>query len=918
MANAVVIKMTLDSQGVVTGVKEVTDQFKVLDGGLGKTGAKSSSVLGGMTKDHQNARTSSLLLSRTLGIEVPAGLEKVMAKSPAFVGAMSKMMAVGGVLALGAALVGVMNNLDEFKKRAENFGVSLQSAWEKTRTLFTGVESDLVKGQEYMQALKEAAPLMDKAKEATRSAALAGKEGFAGVSATLKENVKDVNLLVDKIKAAGREKFPIGSTQLAEVERTAEAEGRRAVAALQRSAQRESDVLARQIKVNMSTAQKEINAIGLVGVALIVQQEKDALAAIPELARKGQVEAETAQRQAHERATREIAKMHNDLHEQIDQMEHDTAIAGAEGYLRIEIDTENKIAALRADFIKKWGAAFIDDPKNPNNIARYEAWLAAEGDLQRGIKAIRTGGDRERVKLVQQNAEQVLQAESQAALAMVPEWQRGYQSILSANEDRLRTIQEQLGRHQIDEEEAARLTTAANIAAFGQIRDEHKRMVERLGADLESWADDIAGGRLFDRIKREFKKFMFQLLADWALGIARMKQAGNGLSAGGAGGSSFVGMLGSALGLGGSRSSGGTATSPATSAVASMAALGGMSLGSGGGIPSSGADLPGVRGLSASGASILTNNFGLGGLASQQKSQSSAANSVAGAVMTRLFGAKFVSSLNGVKMGKFSMSGSQLAMAGAGIALTGAMAGYQSGSMWQAGIGGAVGGAMTGYALAGSLGGPVGAAIGAGIFAASLFAGWLGRGKKKKQANIFADTEIIPGIKQTVDAYKNWQLDYAGATSQLGELQQRASAGLSQFGGIGDGVYKGKLQGAFAKAGEEIQRIEQERLRRNMGGRGIGMGVEQFHSGGYIGGAVGSERLILAKAGETVMNERATAENRQELDAMNRGEKSRSSGGDTYIIQAIDAKSFEQFLRDGGMRVIKSVSRRDELEYRTA
>ncbi|MGH9579367.1 MAG: hypothetical protein ACRD2R_00110, partial [Terriglobales bacterium] len=158
--------------------------------------------------------------------------------------------------------------------------------------------------------------------------------------------------------------------------------------------------------------------------------------------------------------------------------------------------------------------------------------------------------------------------------------------------------------------------------------------------------------------------------------------------------------------------------------------------------------------------------------------------------------------------------------------------------------------------------------------------------------------------------YKAFQLDFEGANSQLEDLKAQAFAELSKLGGIGKGVFAARVAPAIGAAQTQIAAIEAERQRRGA----LVFGPPQFHSGGLVGGHLrAGETLAVLRRGEFVVNEQATRKNLSELLRINSGG---AASGDSYhvTINAVDAKSFQQMLATGGIRVIKRALRTDLME----
>ncbi|MFL6310577.1 MAG: hypothetical protein ACJ71W_00600, partial [Terriglobales bacterium] len=227
------------------------------------------------------------------------------------------------------------------------------------------------------------------------------------------------------------------------------------------------------------------------------------------------------------------------------------------------------------------------------------------------------------VEMQQRAAEDMKTAQEDAALAVVPEWQRASAQIQIELNRRERAIEDQKLR-----ELAAEHLTQDQILAINQdadakrydaivqsdirIREENKRLTESLGSDLQSVFDDIGSGNIGKRILANMEKMFFQIVAQWLLSLSIMKSAagsilgsivfgpgstGAGVFGGGGGGSS-TSILGNILGVGGGISNaapsgaafqpGGIFSDPSSFAGGGglSSAIAGTSAATGGGLPS--------------------------------------------------------------------------------------------------------------------------------------------------------------------------------------------------------------------------------------------------------------------------------------------------------------------------------------------
>jgi hypothetical protein len=236
------------------------------------------------------------------------------------------------------------------------------------------------------------------------------------------------------------------------------------------------------------------------------------------------------------------------------------------------------------------------------------------------------------------------------------------------------------------------------------------------------------------------------------------------------------------------------------------------------------------------------------------------------------------------------------------------------------------GDAMAGMAI-GSMFGPEGALIGAGVGAAvGLIAGVsgaiMGEGGRLAARDYYKKS-IFPQIENDRNGYQGGDFQ-----SAIADVNKQAADGLtymrSKWGGsAADWVNQNYLRK------EQILAVGEIGARAKGGSYAVNMSAKQFHTGGLIDGfgdlaTSSTEGFIHAMLGEAVINPSVARTHAPAIDAMQsgaspaevasmyRGADGTSGGGDThhhYNINAIDAKGFDSFLRNGGARqIVKHVN----------
>ncbi len=445
--------------------------------------------------------------------------------------------------------------------------------------------------------------------------------------------------------------------------------------------------------------------------------------------------------------------------------------------------------------------------------------------------------------------DEVLSIERSAAIAAAPPWERANVSILASYQERMDKIREMLKTEgDVYEPYAARQATAAWNVAFAQTRD-------NMANQMETLFNDITSGNIGKAFLDMFKKMVFQMVATWILGMRGMRSAAAGAMGGGSGsvldtlfrsfGINFGGSGGAGAGAMGGGGLMGLDNLPLFSggagadfASGSMLGLG-ISAGQGAGVP--GVVLPSGSGPASA----------LGGI---------------GGFLSKLLGG----------------SGNPAA-----LAFMLPLALLTSGNSSAKHVG------------AFMLGGPI------GLILSFLFGGEHKGDKARREIM----EPLIAQIKVVRDSYDVFQTDYNTGIGELEKLRSDAITGLRKIGGrqvSGNTAGTNKL---VDTAEAYLKTTEAERARRGQ----IAFGPPQFREGGFVhpslasgmpsyfrsnalAFATGGEVPAILHSGEFVMNQSAVSRvGRDSLDRMNAG----GGAGNhfTFNINAIDAKSFEEFLR---------------------
>jgi hypothetical protein len=567
-------------------------------------------------------------------------------------------------------------------------------------------------------------------------------------------------------------------------------------------------------------------------------------------------------------------------------IKHEALISGLQARRQAEAASAKGEEQIRLELIAK--LAVLTDRERKQGFDLKDDRIAAEMEADHKIKELRD-----------KNAEDLISAQSAARVAETNDFYRNNAQIVADYERRVREIRKMQEDTVINDREADGLIVAAHRTMNAQIRDEHKRMVEQLGGELQSLADDIGSGNLGKRLVDNAKKIFYQILANWIITMRQMRGGAEGSTGGGGG---VLGGIGSIIfGPGSSGANVGAGSTPST--FPGQGFFGG---GLGGGIPGFGMfgapslgsmTTPSISSSNDSGSvSIGRSGNGPLGLSLGPRGSAlaglggilgvSAANKFGGntAALGAMIGIGGLAALYGPSASA-SLAAAPFApyLGPAAGGLVGFGVGYQTGSKTIGGLSGAGTGALVGLLAAGPIGAAIGGLVG---LVGGIFGGIFGGSKKRHEAQKIVD-QIFPQMQAIQDAYKGFQLDYVSALAGLEQLKQQSFPQLEKLGGEGR-KYERAMIPWFDKTRTLIDTIEAERQRRS----GLQFGPPQF--------AVGTS--FVQRTGLAVVHK---GEKISTADETRRQDRGSSSGDGVHIhLHTLDTKTMSTWLRNGGAQMI--------------
>jgi gas vesicle protein len=863
MASVAQVIIEVDDQAAGQAVSNLNNRIRSIDPSLQLVRRSSNDTMTHMVSDHTKAREAATLLAETINIQIPRSLRNVIAQVPAVASALVAAFQVVAVVAFANQVVKLVADIDGLKTAyAKAAETSLIMIGHLEEWLGLTDEQIRISGRlalETERFLKQRAlflPIVQQQRNLEQEAAAVTLQGLAAIEQKRKQQRDDILQLETQQLFAAKAAF--GETQ--QMERAREnihGAAARAMTAADELAAAQRVAFLEKEKLAFVQAEGQKAAANLRGMDLIRSQTETALRTIAEHERQGAIThalAESQKAAATVDGAQKTDKFLRDIESSTLQYQLQAHSQGAAGTTAIELQ-------LKGDLQRIHEQEFQDSILLPGRV--NAAWEKA---------------DNARLDLARKNLEEMTRLQADAALAMLPPWQRAYAQIASDAEQQLRQVQEALRKTEISQEDAASRIAAIQTAEFAHMRDQ-------LAGDLQSLFDDITSGNIGHRFLKEFEKMVFQMVATWMLSMKAMQGASSQTMGTGAGGildTIFGGIFGG-------RSGGSVRTPPFVAP--------GMSIDSGSGLfnlPRR--DISGIPDLSAvlpAGASTV----GAGGSAAV----GGAAGGALGGLLAKIFP-------YGLSIGRAKVSGAALGMLGATLGIDGFTRLLRGGSGPLGALETIGGATLTGFAI----GGPLGAGIGAIVGGISALFGWLfGSGKKKRARQQLSD-QLREQLSKIEDECNFYKLDYSGARDQVEQLRQQFADAEQKVGGS----QRDWVDPWVDKTIREMNSTETERMRR----AAISFGPAQFRLGGFVSPSLAASGAIpllpdslhfgsggavpaVLHAGEYVLRPEAVSQiGRPRLDRMNAGSSGDGDGGVHYHFAAgsvsmIDAKSFIEFQR---------------------
>jgi hypothetical protein len=732
----------------------------------------------GIQEGALKARESAALLGEEFGVKIPRALRGTIAQMALIGPAMSAAFSGLAVIAFAQIAIHAIDSVIEY----------IDSIDPEKLLAARLIHFDAVNRQRFHQAIKDI-------EEFTLQTKLATANESQKIEINLAEAIRKINEQLESAKAT----FGVKAAEKME----------QAILARKQLAAAQHLELEKKTAITVGAAEDAVSVSRARGVAQI-EAETNAQVHRIELEKAAGLNATVAEAQIAE-AREKGARKAEDLNREIVDKQRTLAAEGNRAILQAEASTSAGREQIEKQYLVKLNEITMREVAE--TLALKKQGITKEIVLDGERTAAKIENNHKVLELARQRADEEIQIETEAAIAMLPPWRRADAQIVLSAEDRIRKIREMEAK-----DKNFRIQGEREVGAIMQ-KEWHDR-VENMANQLEGLYNEITTGGIGQFFLKRFKHMLFEMVAAWILGMNQMRAASQGAMGGGGGG--ILGAIFGSLGLGGifGGGGGGSGQGGISSLPGVITNFGGGSGTGFGGIPSGNGDFGGETSGTSSGglAQVLglgpSAGGGFGGLGATLPSGAGPGGALGGPL--------------GLMLGKLGPLGqvlgkllSPLGMAGIGLV---AMNFGKGGVL--AGLGGAAGGA-----LMGAMFGPLGAAIGALV---GFFAGFFQHSTKK--ARLAIEAQIKAQSQKIEDAYNSFQMDFPTSHDQLEQLRTQGVDALKQAGVKDISRSRvGHVDHWIDKAEKEIGLTQAERDRRTA----ITFGPAQFRVGGLVGPSAG-------------------------------------------------------------------------------
>ena len=628
MAQTVQIEVTLDDQGVATGVQNIRGSLNDMGSSLQKTGQQGNLVFTAMKKNILDAHVAGQLFVRTTGIEMPRALEGVMARSQVlgpllraalpvaiFAAVIPVLVEIGEKIASTAQALGGMT--EETKKFNEENLKANQSALVDPKTLVIARQNiDSLRGQiqekqRFIDSLnKEDALTSIIFGYGTKTAELAAQRNklqqeliplLEKTGELAKgQNIEDLKAW-EQISLIGKEGFAKIQQEKLNAEAAAgmkfvndEAGYQTAVTRIETEATAKRADLLLKLHDETRKLQNEVVLGYLEGDDKIIAKAEQAYAEKLALSQRGVIDSNTLYNfdvANHDKEQQEILdSLRKRIHAEVELSDqfHAQTLAAVDRAQTQELQGTARIYAEEKQLLDHYRQEYDAAMQKAADNDSIRKKLSMDEDAR--VAAVKASTIEQVQKLLEKASLETQALNEKAAIAMLPPWQQADAQIVADFQDAQRKLQEALRTNMISQSDYdQRLRDEAVLA--------NTKMANDLATQLQSVFDDITSGNIGQTILKNFEKFFFQIAAQWLITTGTMKEYSSllgpllginlpGAVGGGAGlgmggfGMSATSPLPGMLGMGGTAAS--TSFLGGGSTLGAMGGLGALAVGGGG------------------------------------------------------------------------------------------------------------------------------------------------------------------------------------------------------------------------------------------------------------------------------------------------------------------------------------------------
>ena len=504
------ILIEVDDSAAISSFRQMSAEGAKLGPSLAPVGPALDKV----TSSTKQSREAAQLLSEELGVNIPRGLRNILAENSVIGPAISAAFS-------GIAVAGFVTIVKDAVDQLTGFTAQMDTIAKQNQAIMdtTAQANKVLLGPQNLQQIN--AQILSTSKSIEKLNYELSLSGDSVTDSLLRGLSKYTSLGAAVVDELDREKAHLNdlTTEQAKLK----------------------DEQSRTDPIEVLKAENTAREAGLRGITAITQAEKDQAAVID-----AQINANVT----HEAVGQaQIVAIHKQALAQISQFEYQHAQASIQQTVQNELAFTNAEAATShgiEQIYKQRDAQIqaINAAENAANAALEHDGLARTADFQKQRVAASTIADAKILEFHRQVANEMAQADSEAAVAMAAPWERSYVQIQEDYKSSQNKIKQDRALGLLDDEQAAQLSADAWQVSFAKTRDQ-------LANDMETFFDDLTSGNIGQAFKKMFEDLVFQMVATWILGMNSMRAAASTGFGGGA-----TGILGSLFGFGGGASGG--------------------------------------------------------------------------------------------------------------------------------------------------------------------------------------------------------------------------------------------------------------------------------------------------------------------------------------------------------------------------